>query len=307
MGHYWREVLHDAFWKSLLVFFDDPIKGIGLFILGLAVTTVIVWIVRSKEAFTEHWKSNIAIPIAGGICTWLLVFAWQLFVSAYQQHAELESQLKLTQEQARGAVMTRNAAEEQQRLTATAAKLQHCVVERPTIVMPQQNAVIPSTCAIGQRQFPGQMFIAKDDIQVRNLVLLMNGISMLDHPNLGLGVKDDRNCRLRVTSPKDSRETAETIRLAEAILCRVDYSPSDDLHPEIEEEALNGAEDNVVIIHAPKGTPSTENFIGRMNQLFHVKRKYDLYHEGKPDQAIWLQVGHGFPWHIENTNGFQIR
>lgn len=83
--------------------------------------------------------------------------------------------------------------------------------------------------------------------------------------------------------------------------CRVDYRRSDDLQPEIEQEALEGAVDNAIVIHAPKGDQRAEWFIARMNFLVHVERKYDLYHDGQADQAIWVQIGHGFPWHVENT------
>ena len=83
------------------------------------------------------------------------------------------------------------------------------------------------------------------------------------------------------------------------------FRPADDLRPEIEEEALQGAENNVVIVHAPK-EQRYDNFVARLNLLVHVKRKYDAVNAGQPDQAIWLQVGPGFPWHIENTYGFTI-
>jgi hypothetical protein len=111
MVSYWSEIVKVAFWKSLLVFFDDPIKGIGLFILGSVVTTVIVWIVRSKDAFTEHLKSNIAIVIAGGICTWLLVFAYCLVIGPPSRSQELTNRLGRVEADMRSAVISREGSE----------------------------------------------------------------------------------------------------------------------------------------------------------------------------------------------------
>jgi len=110
MGQYWKEMLTEAIWKSLLVFFDDPKKGIGLFVLGLSVTTAIVWKVRSKEAFTEHWKSNIAIPIAGGVCTWILVLLYCLVVAPSDNSSELKARLSRSETDARSAIISREAA-----------------------------------------------------------------------------------------------------------------------------------------------------------------------------------------------------
>ena len=111
MVPYWSDTLKTAFCKSLLIFFDDPAKGIGLFVLGLVVTTAIVWTVRSKEAFTEHWKSNIAIPIAGGVCTWVLVFLYFLISIPSQDHADLARQISRAESDMRSAVVSKEGAE----------------------------------------------------------------------------------------------------------------------------------------------------------------------------------------------------
>lgn len=121
----------------------------------------------------------------------------------------------------------------------------------------------------------------------------------------------DRESAIVETSEKVSATVSRSVSksvAATGIRCLVDYQASNDLHPEIEEEALQGSVDNAVIIHAPKGNfnSNTENFVQTMDQLFCVKRRYDVYHEGKPDQAIWLQIGRGFPWHLENTIGTWI-
>jgi hypothetical protein len=53
--HYWRELFGQAFWDSLLFFFETPEgawKGVGIILLGMLVTTAIVWRARSREAFT---------------------------------------------------------------------------------------------------------------------------------------------------------------------------------------------------------------------------------------------------------------
>lgn len=63
------------------------------------------------------------------------------------------------------------------------------------------------------------MFIARRDPQVRNVTLLMNGISYLlaDSPTTSVG-SHNPNCRIRITAPTDGHETAETLReMAETI------------------------------------------------------------------------------------------
>jgi hypothetical protein len=112
MAKYWLTVVKAAFWKSLLVFFDDPTKGIGLFVLCTIVTTVIVWTIRSKEAFAEHWKSNIAIPISGGVGSWILVFAYFLVAVPSANDEELRAQLSKTVSDVRSAIVARNGAED---------------------------------------------------------------------------------------------------------------------------------------------------------------------------------------------------
>lgn len=112
---YWIEVGKSAFWKSLLFFSDDPKKALILFVLGVVVTTLIVWRFRSKEAFTEHWKSNIAIPVAGGICTWLLIFVYYLLVGPGQETEELRLRLANSGSNERSAIIAREGAETQVR------------------------------------------------------------------------------------------------------------------------------------------------------------------------------------------------
>jgi hypothetical protein len=112
---YWIEIGRSAFWKSLLFFFDDPKKALILFVLGAAVPTLIVRLFRSKEAFTEHWKSNIAIPVAGGICTWLLIFVYYLLVGPVQETEELRLRLANSDSNKRSAITAREGAETQVR------------------------------------------------------------------------------------------------------------------------------------------------------------------------------------------------
>ena len=87
---YWIEIAKSAFWKSILFFFDDPKKALITFALVTVVTAFIVWWFRSKAAFAEHWKSNIAIPIAGGIGTWLLVFLYYLLIGPGQNMEQIK-------------------------------------------------------------------------------------------------------------------------------------------------------------------------------------------------------------------------
>lgn len=181
----------------------------------------------------------------------------------------------------------------------TTSKEKPCPTRPIQIVNPEapQNEI--RNCVVAERQFPAQMYIARNDVQAKNMLILMRAIAFL-----GIDDAFRRNCHIRITAPKEGDETAETIRVAaDNLRCRVDYTAGYDLQPEIEEEALQGSINNAVIIHAPKGNPGTEDFVQSMNQLLCVKRKYDLYHDGKPDQAVWLQIGRGFPWHIQSTGG----
>ena len=109
--NYWIETAKSAFSKSLLFFFDDPRKALFIFALGAVVTTLIVWWFRSKEAFTEHWKSNIAIPIAGGICTWLPIFAYYLLIGPGQDIEKISLLLATSQLNERSAIIAREGAE----------------------------------------------------------------------------------------------------------------------------------------------------------------------------------------------------
>src|SRR5271166_5297061 len=111
MMGYWIEIAKSAFWKSLLFFFDDPKKAIIIFVFGVAVTTFIVWRVRSKEAFTEHWKSNVAIPIAGGIGNWMPILVYYLLVGPSQDSEQLRLSLAASQLNERSAVTAREGAE----------------------------------------------------------------------------------------------------------------------------------------------------------------------------------------------------
>jgi hypothetical protein len=77
----------------------------------------------------------------------------------------------------------------------------------------------------------------------------------------------------------------------------VDFHPANDLEPDVEAEALNGATKDTITVHAPKDNRN-DNFVGRLNMLFHVKRKYDALSDGK---TLWIQVGEGNPWQKDNT------
>lgn len=112
--NFWKEVFVRAFWDSLLFFFETrqgAWKGIALILLGMAVTTLIVWIARNREALTEHLRANIAIVIAGGVATWLLVFVCYVISEPFMQHQALSSQLSISAERERVAVIGRNTAE----------------------------------------------------------------------------------------------------------------------------------------------------------------------------------------------------
>jgi hypothetical protein len=108
LWRYWHEMFVRAFWDSLLFFFDtkqDVWKGIGLILLGMGVTTFIVWIARDREALTEHLKSNVAIVIAGGISTWIIVLLCYFVAEPLMQHREDTGDLDIASRDARQAVI----------------------------------------------------------------------------------------------------------------------------------------------------------------------------------------------------------
>jgi len=306
-GRYWWEAAVQAFWDALLFFFETRtgiFRAIGLIVLGMLVTTLIVWLVRSPEAFTEHLKSNVAMVIAGGVASWVLVFVCYFVAVPLQQLQELVTELGKAEGGVRSATIAQQGAERREHEMEKLKQPKQCIVSGPQIVVPPQGhqPSQPGQCVIAERQFPGQMFIARRDQQVRNVGLAVNAFTYL-LPELpsSLGGASS-GCHLKITAPKENTETAQTLyEMASLIRCHVDYRASNDLQPEIENEALSGAENNTVTVHAPKGDQRYDNFAARLSLIVHVKRKYDAINEGKPDQTIWLQIGPGFPWHIENT------
>src|SRR5206468_8179454 len=106
---------------------------------------------------------------------------------------------------------------------------------RGTAVLPPSTPQSPQPCLIAQRQFPGQMFIARHDPQVRNVGLIVNAFTYLlpELPGSLGGVSP--GCHLKITAPKDNDETALTLfEMASLTRCRVDYRASNDLEPDIE-------------------------------------------------------------------------
>ena len=108
---YWIEIAKSAFWKSLLFFSDDPTKALITLVPGVVFTALIVRWFRSKEAFTEHWISNIAIPTAGGICAWLLVFVYYLLIGPGQDTEQIRLRLAKSESSERSAIIAREGAE----------------------------------------------------------------------------------------------------------------------------------------------------------------------------------------------------
>jgi hypothetical protein len=271
------------------------LNSIVVSVVGFILTFIAIGCFQGRAAMSKHLIETIAMGLVGLATVLLLVygtqFAWEIAKAGYADHEQLTARA--------------NALKTTCPTCPDCPPLKTRIISSPPVVKlvtptPLSNPEFAAGCKVAERQFPGEMYIARRDPQVRNVTLLLNGVSSLLTDKLT--VYEVPSCHLRITAPKDTDEIAKTFReLASSIRCRVDYQPSDDLSPEIEKEALDGAEDNIVTIHAPKGDERYERFIGRMNLIVHVKRSYDLYHAGKADQAMWVQIGHGFPWHVENT------
>jgi hypothetical protein len=316
VARYWADVCSQAFWDALLLFFDTKsgaLKALVLFVLGTAVTTLIVWLARSREAFTEHLKSNVAIVIAGGLFTWILVFILFVIAEPPTDHQNLTAQLGSAQEETRVARMGKEAAElqaQQIEKQASSAKIivkaDSCPASPDAKILPKSiQACTPNSSpqvpGMLEDRLPSPMFVSEKYLAGRNMLLAIN--AFLSLPELrSLTPK----CSLRITAPKENGTVAQTLnQLASISGCRVDVSVGDDLHPEIEESNLAGTTPNFVTVHAPK-EPKYENFVGALNMFFHLKRKYDVINEGKPSQMIWIQIGSGSPWQEKNTYGYTI-
>ncbi|MFZ0480244.1 MAG: hypothetical protein WAL71_13965 [Terriglobales bacterium] len=162
---------------------------------------------------------------------------------------------------------------------------------------PAQTAPIQG-CVTAQRQFPAQMYIAGNDPQVTNAMFAVKAFLPLALNT----ASSEWKCQVKITAPNDNADTANTLtKIAAAVGCRVEYRPLDNLHPEIEQEALAGAEKDTVIVHAPKADKYDALAIW-LHWILNVKRAYNV----TGDQTVWLQIGPGFPWQTQNTYGAKI-
>ena len=88
----------------------------------MVVTTLIVWIVRDQEALTEHLKSNIAIVIAGGVCSWVLILLWYVIAEPSMQYLAITGEANRDTSEKRMAAISQQAAERQRDEIATQLK-----------------------------------------------------------------------------------------------------------------------------------------------------------------------------------------
>ena len=114
MRHYWIQIFIKAFWDSLSLFDQNP-RLLSLFVIGALVTAALVRLFRGPEAFREHLKANILLAFAGGIITWLLFFPYFIARAPFDLFADMQSQLKASQERERAAGLARGSAELQLR------------------------------------------------------------------------------------------------------------------------------------------------------------------------------------------------
>jgi hypothetical protein len=306
-GRYWREVCTRAFWDSLLLFFDTKAgawKGVFLFVLGMAVTTLVVWIARDREALTEHLKSNVAIVISGGLATWILVFIFYFVSEPFMRYDSLDFQLNNAKEQIRATTINEQSAELRVEETEKQFKTQKsCVIERPQVItaLPQQQVCQPNDVAqhtidsLKTQLELRQHVMTFTDPAFRSMTMIVRAFS-----EFRKAIGTDAPCVIKVTSSSDKldQDTAKTVvQLARvSSLCDATGPANFDADPDAEKDAMDGSTPNMLTIHAVKG----QKGIPRIFELFTMdvvrsrgsRMSYEIP-KGSTENLLWLQFGKG--------------
>jgi hypothetical protein len=211
---YWRDMLARAFWASLLFFFETRAaiwKGIFIIAVGMVVTTLLVRVVRAREAFTEHLKANIAIVIAGGMATWVIVLIGYAIAEPFFDHREVATQLEMALQETRTAVIARQGAElrteeisKQKQPKADYQKVS-AATPNPTPYI-ETTPRMPSISSFPASHSPA-MYIPKSSQLKTNLVLAFDAFLDLSSPD-----KPGPLCRLKITAPQENTEIAGTCK-----------------------------------------------------------------------------------------------
>jgi len=105
---YWTEILFKAFWDSFVLFYGSP-GLLGIVIGATIVTGLLAWRWLGKAEFKSHGK-GVLITAAGSVATWFLFFLVFLIKNPPDAHFLLQSSLKQSQQDERGAVLAREGA-----------------------------------------------------------------------------------------------------------------------------------------------------------------------------------------------------
>jgi len=272
--------------------------GIGLAIQAIRLLLKFYSEVRTKgwrEVVTNHRKERLKealITFGLPAAAWVILFAINVNKVVTNDYARLNQLVKDNEE-------LKNRKPPVDGSDNTIAQLQNQLAEaqkrKCPSSTPKQNQSSVGCPTPGQAgsalQHP--VFMNPSDPEPRNTLY---GISAFLYfqpllPENAGGVT--KECRIKITSPKENNEVRNTFAaLAAVARCHVDGQQADDMRPEIEEAALQGAVPNTILIHAPKKTRYEEGS-SFLNYFFHVKRKYDVIDEGKPTEEIWIQIGAG--------------
>src|SRR5208283_5623065 len=97
-----------------------------------------------------------------------------------------------------------------------------------------QTATPAPGCITAERQFPAQMYIASNDMQVRNVIWAVRAFLPLVR-----GPSTQPQCHMKITAARENDDTARAlIKVASAVGCQTDYRQITDIVPEIEQEAM---------------------------------------------------------------------
>jgi hypothetical protein len=99
-------------------------------------------------------------------------------------------------------------------------------------------------------------------------------------------------CLVRVTAPFENRGIGGVLSRLVAVYCKMDNAPN---AAEPQQDVLEGAVDNGVVIHMAKEPQARDGFVIELGNIFSIKRTYDLPPSSPPD-LIWIQIGRGYPF-----------
>lgn len=278
------------------------INSIIAAVVGLILAAIGIAFLQGLTAMRKHIVETLAMGIVGLATVLLLVygtqFAWEVAKDGYSDHQGLAATVvALTAQNQKLANTVPPEPKKQKCPAATKASAPVCApAAQFAQSAPAQVSEIAPIFLMGA-EYP----------QAKNVLEGVSAFIYL-HPQMAPGLgPPGKECSVRITAPKENYEVWNVLRnLAYVARCHVDGQRSDDLKPEIEAEALEGAIKDAVIVHAPNDVRYTNAsiFLGR---FLKVKRKYDMWNEGKPDQEIWIQIGPGIPYKEHNDFATTIK